>query len=128
MRPIPQNRLDALALLDADIERLRLSIQCRILEADIADGRCVDQWHELLNIVDEHAVEEVDVVGFEGREVEVLVDGGGAGIYHLHCARDLRGHGFHDVGNEAGEVLGDAVFWGEGSSCDESVSCLEYSV
>ena len=119
MRPIPQNRLNALALLNANIQCLRLSIQRRILKTDIANGRCVDQWHELLDVVDEHAVEEVDVIGFEGREVQVLVDSGAAGVYHLHGARDLRGHGFHDVGDQAGEVLGDAVFWCEGGSCNE---------
>lgn len=99
MRPIPQNRLNALALLNANIQCFRLSIQRRILKADITNGWCIDQWHELLDIVDEHTVEEVDVVGFEGREVKVLVDRGAAGIYHLHGARDLRGHGLHDMGD-----------------------------
>lgn len=44
------------------------------MEADIANGWCVDQWHELLNIVDEDAVEEVDIIRLEGGEVEVFVD------------------------------------------------------
>lgn len=116
MRPISQDCADALALLDRDIQCLWLSVEGGVLEADIANGWCVDQWHELLHVVDEHAVEEVDVVGFEGREVQVLVDSGAAGIYHLHGAGDLCGHGLHDVWDETSEVLADAIFWGEGSA------------
>ena len=127
MRPIPQNRLDALALLYANIQCLGLSVQRRILKTDIANGRRVDQWHELLHVVNEHAVEEVYVVGFEGREVQVFVDRSAAGIYHLHGAGDLCGHGFHDVRDQAGEVLGDAIFWGEGGSCYLLVLCLKYT-
>ena len=85
------------------------------MQADIANGWCVNQWHELLDIVDENAVEEVDVVGLEGGEVEVLVDRCRAGIYHLHGAGNLCGHGLHDMWNETGEVLDDALFRGEGA-------------
>lgn len=84
------------------------------MKTDIANGRCVDKWHELFDVVDENTVEKVDVIRLEGREVEVLVDWCRSSIYHLHGTSDLGGHRLHDVWDETGEVLGDAVFWSKG--------------
>lgn len=39
------------------------------MEAHVANGGCVDEGHELLDVVDENAVEEVDVTRLEGRKV-----------------------------------------------------------
>ena len=95
------------------------------MEADIADGGSVDERHELTHVVHEEAVEEVDVLILDGREVEVLVDGGGSGVDHLHRTRALGLEALHGMGKETGEVLGDSLFGGEGETCIGSWLAIE---
>ncbi|KAG7144875.1 hypothetical protein HYQ46_006384 [Verticillium longisporum] len=73
--PIPQHGADRLALLDGDVEGLGACVEGGVLEADVANGGGVDKRHELADVVDEDAVEEVHVLALEAREVQVLVDG-----------------------------------------------------
>ena len=113
VRPIPEDGAHGLALLDGDVEGLWAGVEGGVLEADVANGGSVDERHELLDIVDEDAVEEIDVVRLEGREVEVLVNWRLARVDHLHGAEDLCVHVLHDVRDETGEVLLHTLLWGE---------------
>jgi len=63
--PVPEHGPNGLPLLDGDIESLRAGVYRRILQADVANGRSVDERHQLPGVVDEQAVEEVDTVVLE---------------------------------------------------------------
>ena len=107
-------------MLDGDVESFGPCVDGGILQADVANGRGVDQGHQLLGVVDEQAVEEVDVLALDARQVEVLVDAGLAGADHLERTLALLGGVLHDVGNEASEVLGNALGGSEGQALKES--------
>lgn len=83
------------------------------METYVTNRGCVDEWHELLNIVDEHSVEKVDIAGLEGGEIEILVDWRRSCVNHFHGTLDLRIHILHDMWNEAGEVLLYSLFRGK---------------
>ena len=111
--PVAKNGPHALSLLNRDVERLWPGVQHRVLQADVANGGRVHQGHELPGIVDEKPVEEVDVLALERRQVQILVDVGLAGADHLEGALALRPRVFHDVRDQARQVLGDALLGGE---------------
>ena len=113
VRPVTQNRPHALPLLNRDVQGLGPGVEHRVLQAHVANGGRVDQGHQLLGIVDEQAVEEVDVLALERRQVQILVDVGLAGADHLEGALALRPRVFHDVRDQARQVLGDALLGGE---------------
>lgn len=145
IRPVLEHCADGLALLDADVQGFGAGVEGGVLEADIANGGwslCksdmwngldgvvgiggrgltgVDEGHELADVVDEEAVEQVDVLVLEGGEVEVLVDIGLAGVDHLHRPLALHLQALHSVRDEASEVPVDAVLGGEGEACDVHV-------
>lgn len=116
--PVAQHGADGLALLDGDVESLRAGVEGRVLQADVANGGRVDQGHELADVVDEEAVEEIDVVVLDGGQVQVPVDVGLTGANHLHGPCALRLEALHDVRKKTGEVLCDALFRGEGEACE----------
>lgn len=89
MWPVSEDSSYRLSLLDGDVKSFWLGVEGGILEADIANGWCVDEWHELLNVVDEDTIKEIRIRRLEIREIEVLVDVGAASIYHLHGASNL---------------------------------------
>lgn len=91
------------------------------MEADVADGGGVDEGHKLAHVIHEQAVEQVEVCALDAGEVEVLVDVGLTGVNHLHGASALGLEALHDVGEEAGEVLADALFGGEREAWMETV-------
>ncbi len=124
MWPIPQDSPDGLSLLDGDIECLWLGVKGRVLEADVANSWRVNEWHKLLNVVDQDAVEEINIRLLEGGEVEVFVDWSRAGVDHLHRTSDLSRHRLHDMWNEAGEVLVYTIFWGEGSAYERRMLAM----
>lgn len=105
MWPVAEDGSYRLSLLDGDVESFWLGVEGGILKADVANGWGVDEWHELLNVVDEDAVEEVRIRGLEIREIEILVDICAASIYHLHGASNLCLHRLQCVWDESGEVL-----------------------
>lgn len=113
-RPVTQHGADRLALLDGDVEGLGAGVEGRVLEADIANGRRIDKWHNFADIVHDETVEEVDVLFLQRGQVEVLVDGGRARLEHLHGTGALGLEALHGVGEEPGEVLGDALLGGKG--------------
>lgn len=117
--PIPQHGADGLALLDGNVEGLGAGVDGGVLEADIANGRGIDEGHELADIVHDEAVEEVGVLVLKRGQVKVLVDGGLAGLDHLHGTGALGLEALHGVRDEAGEVLGDTLVGGEGEPCAE---------
>ena len=114
--PVSEHGPDGLALLDRDIQGLGASVDARVLEADITNGGSVDEGHEVADVVDEEAVEEVGVGLLDGGEVEVLVDGSLAGVDHLHGSGALGLEALHGVGEETSEVLGGALLGSEGET------------
>lgn len=114
--PVSEHSPDGLALLDGDVQSLGASVDARVLEADITNGGSIDEGHEVADVVDEEAVEEVGVGLLDGGEVEVLVDGSLAGVDHLHGSGALRLEALHGVGEEASEVLGGALLGSEGET------------
>jgi hypothetical protein len=114
--PIPENRPNGPPLLNRNVQSLRARVQRRVLEADVADGGGVHQGHQLLGIVDEQAVEQVDVLCLEVRQVQVLVDVCLARADHLQGALALTIGVLHDMGDEARQVLGDALLGSEGQA------------
>lgn len=114
--PVTEHGLDGAALLDGNVQGLGAGIQGRVLEADVADGGGIYEGHEVADVVHEEAVEEVDVLGLEIRQVEVLVNVGLAGLDHLHGADALGLEALHGVREQTGEVLGDTLFGGEGEA------------
>lgn len=63
--PVTKHSLDGAALLDGNVQGLGASIQGGILQADVANGGCIYERHELTDVVHEEAVEEIDVLGLE---------------------------------------------------------------
>lgn len=114
--PVSEHGPDGLALLDGDVQSLGAGVDARVLEADITNGGSVDEGHEVADVVDEEAVEEVGVGLLDGGEVEVLVDGGLAGLNHLHGSGALGLEALHGVREEAGEVLGGTLLGSEGKA------------
>lgn len=124
--PVLQHGPDRLALLDGDVKSLGAGVEGGVLQADIADGRCVDKGHKVADVVHEEAVEEVHVLVLDCGQVEVLVDVGLAAVNHLHGASALGLEALHGVGDEAGEVLADSLLRGEREACVSrimSVTC-----
>jgi hypothetical protein len=60
-------------------------------------------------MVDEEPVEEIDIIGLQGREVQVFVDIGSSAVDHSQSSLALGVHALENVRDEAGEVLRDAV-------------------
>lgn len=116
MGPIPQNSADALALLDGDVQSLWAGVEGGVLEADVSNGRGIDQGHQLAGVVHEQAVEEIHVLMLDGREVEVLVNVCLTSPDHLHGALALRVEVLHDVRQQTREVLGDTLLRSEGKT------------
>lgn len=108
--PIPQDCPDRLPLLDRNVQSFGPSVEGRVLEADVADGGSVNQWHHLLGMIHKNAVEEVDVMTLDGRQVEIPVNVGLTGADHLERTLNLLLRVLHDVGNQTGQVLGDTLF------------------
>ena len=111
--PVLQNGADGLALLDGDVESLGAGVDGGVLQADITNGRCVDEGHELADVVHDEAVEEVDVLSLEAGQVQVLVDGCLTAVDHLHRSGALGLEALHDVGDEASQVLADTLLGSE---------------
>ena len=116
VRPVAQDRPYALSLLNRDVQGLGPRVEHRVLQAHVANGGRVDQGHQLLGVVDEQAVEEVDVLALERRQVQVPVDVGLAGADHGEGALALRPDVLHDMGDEASQVLGDTLLGGKGET------------
>jgi hypothetical protein len=112
-RPVLEDSANGLALLDGDIESLGAGVDGGVLEADITNGRCVDEGHELADVVHDEAVEEVDILSLQAGQVQVLVDGGLAAVDHLHGSGALRLEALHDVRDEASQVLADTLLRSE---------------
>jgi len=108
MRPIPQHGANRLCLLDRDIQRLGEGVETRILQADVANGGRINQRHEFAHVIHEDAVEQIDVLVLEIRQVEILVDVGRATADHVHDAGALRIQALHNVRDQARQVLVDA--------------------
>jgi hypothetical protein len=107
-------------LVDGNVESFGSGVQGRVLETDVPNSGGVDERHQLTDIVDEETVEDIQIVGLQGREVEVLVDIGGSAVDHAQGSLALGVHGLLGVGDEAGEVLGDTVIGSEGCACAET--------
>lgn len=122
IRPVLENGADRLALFDGDVQGLGPGIQGRVLQADIADGGGVDQRHQLFGMVDKEAVEQVDILALDGRQVKVLIDAGLPGADHLERTLTLLAGVLHDVRDQAGEVLGDALGRSEGQALNSGKS------
>lgn len=88
--PIAKYGGNGLALLDRDVQSLGARIQRRVLEAHISNRGRVYKGHHLSDIVDQEAVEEVNVLGFKSGEVEVFVDVCGSAIDHAQSSHALR--------------------------------------
>lgn len=97
VRPIAQHGANRLPLLNRNVQRLGLRVQRGILQTDIADGGGVNKRHELTDIVDQEAIEEIDVLVLQRRQIQVLVDVGLTCIDHLHRPRALRLEALHGV-------------------------------
>jgi hypothetical protein len=104
-RPVSEHSANGLSLLDGDVQSLGASVDARVLQADITNCGSVNEGHELSDVVDEETVEEVGVLVLEGGQVKVLVDGGLAGLDHLHGSGALSVEALNGVGDEASEVL-----------------------
>jgi hypothetical protein len=76
----------------------------------------------LLEVVDEESVEEICVGGLNGGEVEVLVNGSTPTIDNAQSTLTLSIHLFNNVGNEAGKILGYAIFWAKRGAWDRPES------
>jgi hypothetical protein len=59
------------------------------LEAYISDCGGIYEGHQLLDVVDQEAVEEIRVIRFEGREVEVFVNVGSTAVDHSQSPNTL---------------------------------------
>lgn len=90
VRPIPKNRGNRFALLDGNVEGFRVCVQGGILQADISNCWGVHEGHQLSNVVDHEAVEEVGVLLLEGGEVKVFVDVRSTAVDHPHGSLALR--------------------------------------
>jgi hypothetical protein len=77
-------------LLDRDVQSLRSGVQRRVLQANVSNRRRIYERHHLRDVIDQEAVEEVDVLGLEGGEVEVLVDVGASTVDHAQSSHALR--------------------------------------
>lgn len=100
-------------MFDRDVQRFWPSVEGRVLEANVANGGSVDQWHHLLGMIHQEAVEEVDVLALDGRQVEIPVNVGLTGADHLERTLNLLLGVLHDVRNQSGQVLGHTLFRSE---------------
>ena len=89
VRPIAEYGGDGLPLLDRDVQSLGSGIQRRVLEAHVSNCRRIYEGHHLGDIINQEAVEEVDVLGFEGGEVEVFVNVGASAVDHAQSSHAL---------------------------------------
>jgi hypothetical protein len=120
--PVSEHGTNGLSLLDGDVQSLRAGVDARVLQADITDCGGIDEGHELSDVVDEETVEEVGVLVLEGGQVKVLVDGGLAGLDHLHGSGALSVEALDGVGDETGEVLGSTLLGCESETWRERMS------
>ena len=88
--PIAEYGGNGLPLLDRDVQSLGPGIQSRILEAHVSNRGGVYEGHHLRDIINQEAVEEVDVLRFEVGEVEVFVDVGASAVDHAQSSHALR--------------------------------------
>ena len=95
--PVAQHGADGLALLDRDEQGLGPRVERGVLETDVANCGGVDERHELTDIIDQEAVEQVDVLVLQGRKVQILVDIGLTRIDHPHRPRALSLQTLHGV-------------------------------
>jgi hypothetical protein len=119
-RPVSEHSTDGLSLLNGDVQSLGASVDARILQADITDCGGIDEGHELSDVIDEEAVEEVGILVLEGGQVKILVDRCLTGLNHLHGSGALGLEALHGVGEETSEVLGGTFLGCEGKSCTKN--------
>ena len=74
--PVGEQLRNASAMLDRQVEPARPRIDAAPLEAGLADGRRVDDRQQLLEMVEQHPVEQRLVLALQRSEVQVLVECG----------------------------------------------------
>lgn len=116
IRPVAQHGPDGFPLLNGNVEGFRAGVQSRVLETHVANGWGVDQRHHLLGIVDEEAVEEIDVLVLDGGEVQIPVDVGLTRPHHLQSPVTLLVEILHNVWYQASEILGHTLLRAKGQS------------
>ena len=73
-RPVLENEPHLPTVLRCDVEPTRLSEDVRELPAGLTHGGCVDQRHQLVDILDQRAVKESFVPRLQGDQEDVPLD------------------------------------------------------
>src|SRR5690606_36258347 len=74
MRPVAEDLRDAPAVLRRDVEPASLPEDVRELEGGLADRRRVDERQHLVDVIDQHAIEEALVPARERLQEDVALD------------------------------------------------------
>lgn len=109
--PVLEDGLDGLSLLNRDIQGLWAGVEGGVLQANITNSRRVNEGHHLLAVIHEQAVEEIGILLFDRRQVEVLVYIGLAGANHAKGTLTSLLKVLNLVRDQASEVLLSTVFW-----------------
>ena len=116
VRPVRQDVADHALFVAADEEAARTLENMRVVLAARADGRRVDDGHELLYVVDDDAVEQVFVAVEQGHHLDELLESRGAIAHVAYYPKFLLLHARYPGRQEAHEPQVQSFLAGEGRS------------